>query len=1079
MAQQIRLKRSAVTGKTPLTTDVALGELAINTFDGKMFFKRNNGTESIIELSNVGHTHALGTLTGVVLTSPSTNQVLQFNGTNWVNAAAGSGTVTSVALSGGTTGLTVTGSPITTSGTLTLNTTTAAKTSNTTTLATTEFVKRTFATQGTGGTLDWNDGTNTVPGVGPTLLLGNATNGPTPSIGNYFHPLNIEYAGSAGTGNVTQLAISYGSPGNDMWMRGKYNSVWTSWIQFLNSANLSSYATSTNTASKLVTRDASGNFSAGTITATLFSGSGASLTSIPNSATTATSANTASAIVARDGSGNFTAGTITATSVTGSGATLLNPTYQAAINTTTPGTGTYGLHFSGQSTADFASGITWNGGSTGGQAGIYVQGGSSYGTRMYLATTDAYAAGAKTAISISNVGLVNFVRSRPTALGNIMLDAGNYNSYSPTLTGTGASGTWGINITGTAPTLQTARTLTIAGTGKSFNGSADVSWTANELAAHVFNNTGEGVLTRTSFDATTPSYGFGWRFVAGSTNGPGTGGSQFYSLYTGLGTDYPATGASSYGMQLAIDRNSATPYLSVRFNENNSLGTWRKIQAGNADTATTLQTARTINGTSFNGSANITTNSWGTSRTLSFTGDVTGSSAVDGSANVATAMTLANSGVTAGTHTKVTVDAKGRVTAGTTLAATDIPNLDASKITSGVFDQARLPSYVDDVLEYTNLASFPVTGETGKIYVDLTTNKTYRWSGSTYIYITSGAVDSVAGKTGVVTLVKADVGLSNVDNTADASKNVATAATWTTARTISLGGDLSGSASVNGSADVTITATIGANTVTDADLRDSAALSVIGRSANSSGDPADIAAGTDGHVLRRSGTTLGFGTVSTAGIADGAVTGSKIAASLKQNIVVITSTGTWTSPSNVKHIEVYMFGGGGGGGAGGFSNGINYLGGAGGIGGNLAMLSEVVPNTAYSVTIGSGGAGNNGGDGSAGTATTFLGCTCGGGGAGIRVVTTQNGSNGTPGTVTFVSSSTNVTNYQRLFWSSQYDPFLYVNTSTSTPAITFSYSNQNHFAGASGRGELGSNGNNASGGVSGAVIIHYYTHENI
>jgi len=51
----------------------------------------------------------------------------------------------------------------------------------------------------------------------------------------------------------------------------------------------------------------------GTVTATTFSGSGASLTSIPNSATTATSANTASAIVARDGSGNFSAGAITAT----------------------------------------------------------------------------------------------------------------------------------------------------------------------------------------------------------------------------------------------------------------------------------------------------------------------------------------------------------------------------------------------------------------------------------------------------------------------------------------------------------------------------------------------------------------------------------------------------------------------------------------------------------------------------------------------------------------------------------------------------------------------------------------------
>lgn len=57
------------------------------------------------------------------------------------------------------------------------------------------------------------------------------------------------------------------------------------------------------------------------------------------------------------------------------------------------------------------------------------------------------------------------------------------------------------------------------------------------------------------------------------------------------------------------------------------------------------------------------------------------------------------------------------------------------------------------------------------------------------------------------------------------------------------------------------TGKIAGDAVTDAKLRDSAALSVIGRSANSTGDPADIAAGTDGHVLRRSGTTLGFGTV--------------------------------------------------------------------------------------------------------------------------------------------------------------------------------------------------------------------------
>lgn len=54
--------------------------------------------------------------------------------------------------------------------------------------------------------------------------------------------------------------------------------------------------------------------------------------------------------------------------------------------------------------------------------------------------------------------------------------------------------------------------------------------------------------------------------------------------------------------------------------------------------------------------------------------------------------TLATTGVVAGTYPKVSVDTKGRVTAGTTLAATDIPDLDAAKITSGVLANTRVPA---------------------------------------------------------------------------------------------------------------------------------------------------------------------------------------------------------------------------------------------------------------------------------------------------------------------------------------------------------------------------------------------------
>ena len=98
-----------------------------------------------------------------------------------------------------------------------------------------------------------------------------------------------------------------------------------------------------------------------------------------------------------------------------------------------------------------------------------------------------------------------------------------------------------------------------------------------------------------------------------------------------------------------------------------------------------------------------------------------------------------------------------------------------ASLVNGTVPANQLPSYVDDVVEAANLAAFPATGEAGKIYVALDTNKTYRWSGSAYVYITSGAVDSVAGKTGVVVLVKGDVGLGNVDNTSDANKPVSTA----------------------------------------------------------------------------------------------------------------------------------------------------------------------------------------------------------------------------------------------------------------------------------------------------------------
>jgi len=145
------------------------------------------------------------------------------------------------------------------------------------------------------------------------------------------------------------------------------------------------------------------------------------------------------------------------------------------------------------------------------------------------------------------------------------------------------------------------------------------------------------------------------------------------------------------------------------------------------------------------------------SGSLDFTGDVTGT----GTTGSPVALTLANSGVTAGTYSKVTVDGKGRVTVGTNIASGDVttalgftPENAANKgvangyaglDSSGKIASSHLPSYVDDVLEYANLAAFPATGDSGKIYIAIDSAKVYRWSGSAYVEISAspGSTDAV------------------------------------------------------------------------------------------------------------------------------------------------------------------------------------------------------------------------------------------------------------------------------------------------------------------------------------------------
>lgn len=79
----------------------------------------------------------------------------------------------------------------------------------------------------------------------------------------------------------------------------------------------------------------------------------------------------------------------------------------------------------------------------------------------------------------------------------------------------------------------------------------------------------------------------------------------------------------------------------------------------------------------------------------------------------------------------LSVDPSALVTQAEKGAANGVAELDQN----GLVLSSQLPSYVDDVLEYPSAQDFPATGESGKIYVAIDTNLTYRWTGSTYAEI--------------------------------------------------------------------------------------------------------------------------------------------------------------------------------------------------------------------------------------------------------------------------------------------------------------------------------------------------------
>ncbi|MGL6459760.1 hypothetical protein ACSZNG_12265 [Aeromonas hydrophila] len=247
-----------------------------------------------------------------------------------------------------------------------------------------------------------------------------------------------------------------------------------------------------------------------------------------------------------------------------------------------------------------------------------------------------------------------------------------------------------------AAKLATARTISITGDGTgsaSFDGTGNVSISlavTDDSHAHTFANLKNRPTTLAGYgitDAAASGHAHADLFqkaggsITGQTlvniaSGPTIGGTSFDNGWLKIGSS--SAGIAFDPNEIAVSGND----LSFGTITNNIVSlVVNNVRVGEMR-ADGLYSMNSKVLTEAAGSA-VSAGKLATARALALTGDATGSLTFDGSADASMAVTLANSGVTAGTFTKVTVDAKGRVTAATTQTAADIPALDWSKITSG------------------------------------------------------------------------------------------------------------------------------------------------------------------------------------------------------------------------------------------------------------------------------------------------------------------------------------------------------------------------------------------------------------
>jgi hypothetical protein len=550
MAQTVQLKRSSVASKVPTTSDLALGEIAINTYDGKVFIKKDDGTASIVEVGAGGTTNLTTTA------NSSTITVASDTGTDATLVAANS----------------------TTAGVLTATTQTIAGEKT--------LVNNLLMNNGGG-----DEG-------GEIRLAAAATNsslsGPI-AIDIYQNRLRIFETGGSNRGAYIDLTSAGTGVGSNLLTGGSSNTVPTNLSSSANGSTVSIFS-DTGTDAIIV---AANSTTAGVLTSESQTIGGAkTFTASTTTFGTGIKLNGASGAltVGHTGTYGYFLNTTGGTDISGSGINLIagdgsitHATFSAAggaqlrfndvvrLQTTSSGatvTGTIvASSFSGSLSGNATTATTLQ------TARTISLGGDLSGSASFNGSTD--------------VTITATVQPNSVALGTDT--TGDYVSGITNGTGVTVSGTAGE---GWSPTISigqdVATTANVQFNNLVLSGNLTVNGTTTTISANNLSITDNLIYLNEGSTVTNPDLGFTGNYNDGTY------------AHTGVfrdATDNRWKFFKGYTLEpgITIDTTHASFQLSdVQAN------TFYGALSGNATTATTLQTTRTLWGQNFDGSGNIT-----------------------------------------------------------------------------------------------------------------------------------------------------------------------------------------------------------------------------------------------------------------------------------------------------------------------------------------------------------------------------------------------------------------------------------------------------------------------------------------